>query len=74
MAKPYAYICTSCEHLTSRHLSQPGGTVVEGPYTCTYRDCDCVIMQTSPMYGIDEASFNRLHLPHLDAYVQHEAI
>jgi hypothetical protein len=55
-------------------LSQPGGTVVEGPYTCTYQGCDCKISQTSHMYGIDEHTFNQAHLPTLDAYGQHEAI
>lgn len=70
MAKPYAYICTACDHLASRHLAKPGAVLVEGPYACTYDGCDCQITQTHAMHGIDEATFNRLHLPHLSTYVQ----
>jgi hypothetical protein len=70
MAKPYAYVCSACQHLASRHLVGPGTLVTEGLYTCTYNGCDCQITQTHAMYGIDEAAFNRLHLPHLESYGQ----
>jgi hypothetical protein len=45
---------------------------MDGLYSCTFQGCDCQILQTAPMYGIDEAAFNRLHLPHLDAYGQRQ--
>jgi hypothetical protein len=68
MAKPFAYVCSWCEHLASRHLAHPGSVTVEGPYDCTYDGCQCKLWQTHAIYGIDEATFNRLHLPQLDHY------
>lgn len=68
MAKPYAWVCSACQHLASRHLAGRGAVTVEGPYTCTHDGCDCKLWQTHAMYGIDEATFNRLHLPHLSNY------
>jgi hypothetical protein len=68
MAK-YAYVCTLCDHLATRHYLTPGAPLVEGPYRCSYSTCTCEISQTDPLHGIDEATFNRVHLPHLDEYV-----
>lgn len=69
MAKPYALVCQRCKHLTSRHYLVPEATdVVAGPYLCSHRDCECLVSQTDPVGGIDEATFNRVHLPHLQEY------
>lgn len=64
----YAYVCVACDHLASRHCLTPQAATVHGPYACSHRDCDCQISQSGPMQGITEATFNRLHLPHLAEY------
>ncbi|GAB88171.1 hypothetical protein ACSJLP_27610 [Gordonia rhizosphera NBRC 16068] len=36
---PYAYVCTRCQHLASRHYLATGSTdTVAGPYLCSHRD------------------------------------
>lgn len=69
MANPYAYVCTVCDHLASRHYLTRPGNIVDGPYRCTHNTCVCEISQTTPLHGIDEATFNRVHLPHLNKYL-----
>ncbi|MDV6979625.1 hypothetical protein [Mycobacterium intracellulare] len=64
----YAHVCDVCDHLASRHYLTPEATSVHGPYACSHRECDCQISQSDPTYGITEATFNRVHLPHLAEY------
>ncbi|MHA7703428.1 hypothetical protein ACX9NE_26925 [Mycobacterium sp. ML4] len=63
MAKPYAYMCTLCDHLATSHRAIPGAAIVEGPYACTYTGCTCEISQTTPLYGMDEATYNIRYRP-----------
>ena len=63
-AKPYAYVCTLCHHLASRHGLKAGAvSVVDGPYLCAEDGCGCEIDQRTPLSGIDrvtcEARFGR---------------
>jgi hypothetical protein len=60
--KPYAYICTLCDHFASRHLMDSDATsVVEGPYLCSHNDCDCEITQTTPLRGINRAECEAMY-------------
>lgn len=43
---PYAYQCTRCDHLSSRHELADDGDLRDGPYLCT--DCDCERPQDGP--------------------------
>ncbi len=65
----FAYVCTQCHHLASRHYLRPDATdIIQGPYLCSHNECACEISQTTPLTGIDEATFNRNFLPRLDEY------
>lgn len=64
----YAYLCTACEHLASRHFLNNDAVTVHGPYTCSHRDCDCVITQSTPTRGIDKRVYDKLFAPTLDEY------
>lgn len=64
----YAYVCDMCDHLASRHYLTPQAANINGPYACSHRECDCQISQSGPMYGITEATFNRVHLPKFADY------
>ncbi|URP21129.1 hypothetical protein SEA_STORMINNORM_62 [Gordonia Phage StorminNorm] len=67
----YAHICTLCNHLASRHFldeADPDATLVDGPYRCTHRDCDCTISQRTPTTGVSERRFDAEFAPHLDEY------
>lgn len=62
MAKPYAYICSTCRHPLSGHRLVPGDTdVVTGPYQCRYGSCGCRVCQSSPRFGVNEAEFKKLY-------------
>lgn len=48
----FAYVCTQCHHLASRHYLRPSATdVVQGPYLCSHNECACEISQTTPLTG-----------------------
>lgn len=65
----YAYVCSQCAHLASRHYLVEGYTdIVTGPYLCSHRDCVCTISQNTPVSGISEDRFNHLFAGHLDDY------
>lgn len=75
---PYAYVCTRCDHLASRHHLLPYPTPVGGPlpdarrlglYQCSHRDCACTIDQTTPMTGITQRQFDASYAQHLDEYI-----
>jgi hypothetical protein len=53
----YAYVCSVCKHLASRHLLVPAApSVVDGPYACTHPDCHCEIDQRTPLLSIDKGA------------------
>lgn len=53
----YAYLCSVCHHLATRHLLAAEATsVVDGPYRCTHPDCPCEIDQRTPLHGINKAT------------------
>ncbi|GAC70742.1 hypothetical protein GS4_40_00140 [Gordonia soli NBRC 108243] len=68
---PYAYVCTECDHLASRHYldsNRPDPAVFDGPYLCSHRDCACTVSRTTPMRPISESQFNASFADSLDEY------
>jgi hypothetical protein len=53
--RPWAYECTLCHHLVSRHRASPAQCwdVVAGPYRCL--DCRCYISQETPVIDLTRA-------------------
>ncbi|MGN7135411.1 hypothetical protein ACTHQY_19280 [Rhodococcoides corynebacterioides] len=41
---------------------------MHGPYVCSHRDCVCVIDQSTPLSGVNEATFDRDFAPTLHEY------
>ena len=66
--QPYAYMCTTCGHLASRHYMASDAPTVEGPYLCSHCDCVCTTHQADPMVGINKAEFNVRFAATLDQY------
>lgn len=51
----YAYVHTSCRHLSSEHRLVSGAPSVDGPYACMR--CDCMMSQSDPQHGLSRAQF-----------------
>lgn len=64
----YAYVCTLCHHLASRHYLKAGSRFLQGPFVCSHESCACEIDQTTPLTGINRDGFNRNFAPYLDEY------